>query len=109
MSKNQKIVLLYILGVAILLMLLSPPKALSKAPLYIILAALPVLYIYIVHVIVTVRERKKQNNPILTTSRKDKNKEIDYGCCSVCGFEQWMGYDRCQKCGAKFSNQTQKQ
>ena len=31
-----------------------------------------------------------------------KNKEVDYVCCSVCNFEQWIGYDRCQKCGAKF-------
>lgn len=40
--------------------------------------------------------------PFLSIERKKKNKEVDYVCCSVCNFEQWIGYDRCQKCGAKF-------
>jgi hypothetical protein len=36
------------------------------------------------------------------TAKKINTKDASYVSCSICSTEQWAGYDRCQKCGARF-------
>lgn len=57
------------------------------------------LIVAIIHPLVKRKERLEKSKPRL----KIKTKDADYIRCPTCGLEQWIGYDRCQKCNTIFT------
>lgn len=47
-------------------------------------------------------EKSQKSDSKKNKTRKLKTKDPEYIICSSCKFEQWIGYDKCQKCGAEF-------
>ncbi len=56
--------------------------------------AVPVLTFFILY-------RKGKSKP---GEKEVSERDRDYVICGACGFEQWKGYENCQKCGVKFSH-----